>query len=168
MSTPKSPEAYQVTTGGVGVVQVGLHSGPLAGAIVGSYRSFYCLYGDTINTAARMCKHARMDYVHASPAFSADARKAAAWAATVYRRWPGGENGGVEEISRGVTVIKGKGSMETFDLTTRSPVLRDHFLHEQVRFPHCEKQANLSYPALNFLTLSCLPKEDRGCLLGDG
>ena len=37
-------------------LQVGLHRGPAAGAVVGAHRAFYCLYGDTVNTAARMCK----------------------------------------------------------------------------------------------------------------
>ena len=90
---------------------MGLHSGPLAGAVVGSYRSFYCLYGDTINTSARMCKYAHKDAVHASPAFTADVRKAAAWA-TVRRGEPdsvacGGAGGGdVDIVSRGLTLIK--------------------------------------------------------------
>ncbi|EKX40784.1 hypothetical protein GUITHDRAFT_75248, partial [Guillardia theta CCMP2712] len=35
-------------------VKVGIACGPLAGAIVGAHRRFYCLFGDTINTSARM------------------------------------------------------------------------------------------------------------------
>ena len=113
---------------------MGLHSGPLAGAIVGSYRSFYCLYGDTINTAARMCKYACRDAVHASPAFSADVRKAADCCTRPGASGTGedSEKGGVEMVSRGVTFIKGKGCMETFDLSTRSANIRDDFLREQV------------------------------------
>jgi len=40
-------------------LRVGLHCGPAAGAVVGLHRAFYCVYGDTINTAARMCKYAQ-------------------------------------------------------------------------------------------------------------
>ena len=33
-------------------------------------RCFYCLYGDTINTAARMCKYAGPDRIHCTAAFA--------------------------------------------------------------------------------------------------
>jgi class 3 adenylate cyclase len=35
-------------------MQVGINSGPVAGALLGKVRRFYNIYGDTINTAARM------------------------------------------------------------------------------------------------------------------
>ena len=38
--------------------QVGIHSGPLIGGVAGISRRFYRLFGDTMNTAARMCHHA--------------------------------------------------------------------------------------------------------------
>ena len=37
-------------------LQVGISSGPAAGIVLGSCRRFWCVYGDTVNTAARMCK----------------------------------------------------------------------------------------------------------------
>ena len=50
--------------------QVGINAGPTAGAVIGSLRAFYCLYGDTINTAARMCKYAGPDRIHCTAAFA--------------------------------------------------------------------------------------------------
>ncbi|EKX45148.1 hypothetical protein GUITHDRAFT_50592, partial [Guillardia theta CCMP2712] len=35
-------------------LKVGVHFGSAAGAVIGVHRSFYCVYGDTINTTARM------------------------------------------------------------------------------------------------------------------
>jgi class 3 adenylate cyclase len=37
-------------------LKVGISSGPAAGIVLGSCRRFWCVYGDTVNTAARMCK----------------------------------------------------------------------------------------------------------------
>jgi class 3 adenylate cyclase len=37
-------------------VHMGLCSGPVAGIVLGKCRRFYCVYGDTVNVAARMCQ----------------------------------------------------------------------------------------------------------------
>jgi hypothetical protein len=38
------------TARGTGMgLDVGLHCGPAAGAVIGAHRAFYCLYGDTVN-----------------------------------------------------------------------------------------------------------------------
>ncbi len=33
---------------------MGVSCGPAAGAVLGEHRRFYCIYGDTVNLAARM------------------------------------------------------------------------------------------------------------------
>ncbi len=72
--------------------------------MIGTYRAFYCLYGDTINTAARMCKYCAAA-PHATPAFAAAARATCLDFAMV--------------ASRGPSEIKGKGVMDTFDVCVR-------------------------------------------------
>ena len=47
----------QFESGGL-VLSVGIHSGPVACVILGKCRRFYCLYGSTVNQAARMCQSA--------------------------------------------------------------------------------------------------------------
>ncbi|EKX34280.1 hypothetical protein GUITHDRAFT_45348, partial [Guillardia theta CCMP2712] len=44
-------------------LKVGIHCGAAAGAVIGRHRSFYCVYGDTTNTAARMCKYAEVNKI---------------------------------------------------------------------------------------------------------
>jgi hypothetical protein len=78
---------------------VGISTGSLAGAVLGTHRRFNCLYGDTVNAAARMCQRA-VAGVHVTAAFAA-----------VASGLPG-----IRCVSRGVTDVKGMGPMETFDL----------------------------------------------------
>ena len=82
-------------------LRVGINRGPIAGAVIGRHRAFYTLYGDTINTAARMCKYAGTA-VHCTAPFR-DAVEAA-------------RVGFLRCESRGEREVKGKGRMETFDL----------------------------------------------------
>ena len=83
---------------------VGIDCGPVAGAVIGVHRAFYCLYGDTMNTAARMCKYA------AGGAEGADAHCTAVFAADLQPH-----AGAVTCTSRGLREIKGKGIVETFN-----------------------------------------------------
>ncbi|KAK3288264.1 hypothetical protein CYMTET_4254 [Cymbomonas tetramitiformis] len=46
--------------------RVGISSGPVIGGIAGNRRRFYRLFGETVNTAARMCHHAPRECVHLS------------------------------------------------------------------------------------------------------
>ena len=82
--------------------RVGIAHGPAAGAVIGTLRAFYCLYGDTVNTAARMCKSAPAGHVHCTEEFSALVAGAGCQ--------------GVCAIDRGVKEIKGKGQMRLIEL----------------------------------------------------
>ena len=93
--------ARHTLLGAPGRLHVGIHCGPAAGAVVGAVRAFYCLYGDAVNTAARMCKYAGAA-VHASADFAAALESA--------------RPGQVRLMSRGIRNIKGKGPMETFEV----------------------------------------------------
>ena len=94
-------------------LKVGLHCGPVAGAVIGCYRAFYCLYGDTINTSARMCKYAGMDKVHCSGDFAQQLARS--------------KFSSILLESQGVQDIKGKGPMETFNVSIEEEL--DSFDH---------------------------------------
>lgn len=82
--------------------RVGIAHGPAAGAVIGTLRAFYCLYGDTVNTAARMCKSAPPGRVHCTEQFAALVNA---------------ENcPGVCTHDRGTKEIKGKGMMRLIEL----------------------------------------------------
>lgn len=77
-------------------LRVGLHSGPVTAGVLGKNKYSYDLWGDTVNTAARMESHGEPDRVQLSA-------RTRALLGNQYRT-----------SSRGLLEVKGKGAMELF------------------------------------------------------
>ena len=85
--------------GHIPAMRIGIHSGPLVAGVIGKRKFIYDLWGDAVNTAARMESHGIPNKIH----MSADT------AHIIKDRFA------IE--SRGIMEIKGKGPMETFLLS---------------------------------------------------
>jgi class 3 adenylate cyclase len=84
-------------------MKVGLNIGPVAGIVLGTCRRFYCIYGDTVNTAARMCKFSNLGTIRVTQDIGADSRVST----SKY----------FNSVSQGLVSIKGKGKMEVYDIS---------------------------------------------------
>ena len=111
-------------------VRMGIHAGSAAGAVIGKLRAFYCVYGDTVNTASRLCKHADVNHIHVSKDFvvrlNAE-RVSSATLTTTARRGTAVDRDGkdvtedIKCLPRGSTLLKGfRQSIETFVIDCRS------------------------------------------------
>ena len=114
-------------------LRAGIHIGPAAGAVIGTHRAFYCLYGDTINLAARICTAAANGGILATAAFATAAGRLCP--ATL----------GIEPC--GPTPVKGKGLVDTFRVWsavppphTAPPSAASAWPHPQPQRPHHTKK----------------------------
>ncbi|PNH08123.1 Guanylate cyclase 32E [Tetrabaena socialis] len=83
-------------TGEAVKLRIGLHSGPVTSGMVGHRMPRFCLFGDTVNTASRMEGSCAPGSIHVSEA--------------TQQRLPS-----EPWRDRGLTAVKGKGEMRTYD-----------------------------------------------------
>lgn len=81
-------------------LRIGLHCGEVVGGLTGYLNPRFCLFGDTINTTARMESNGQVDKIHCSSDFADNLRKYSSY--------------NINIIRRNIINVKGKGEMQTY------------------------------------------------------
>eukprot|EP01138_Halocafeteria_seosinensis_P009945 gb/GECG01010157.1/.p1 GENE.gb/GECG01010157.1/~~gb/GECG01010157.1/.p1 ORF type:complete len:1289 (+),score=131.12 gb/GECG01010157.1/:1-3867(+) len=94
--------------------KIGVHSGPVTSGIVGKTRTFYRVFGDTVNVASRMGTSSSPGNVHASQRFYEELGSP-----PVHEQLVSG-TGNVQYMVTGPQLVelKGKGELSTYTVTT--------------------------------------------------
>uniref|UniRef100_A0A7S0QTU0 Guanylate cyclase domain-containing protein n=1 Tax=Pyramimonas obovata TaxID=1411642 RepID=A0A7S0QTU0_9CHLO len=129
--------APSVSAGSPLQFKVGIHSGPVIGGVAGLSRCFYRLFGDTMNTAARMCQSAPVHRIQLSR--------------STLDLLPEAMSGLME--SQGEIMVKGKGMLQTY-LVSEDTALFEEFYpkHNVPRRSIVSELAICSNPRASSLT----------------
>lgn len=84
-------------------MRIGIHTGPVVAGVIGRRKLNYDLWGDTVNTAARMESHAEAGMIQVT--------------SSTHERL----SGAFELRPRGSIAVKGKGTMRTYELVGELP-----------------------------------------------
>jgi class 3 adenylate cyclase/sensor domain CHASE-containing protein len=119
---------HELPNSGNMLIRVGLHCGPAVGGVVGRTLPHYSIFGDTINTTARMESNSLPGRIHVSDKFAAafaaaEAVDKAAAAAAAAAGAPLPPPLPFYLQPRGAITVKGKGVMETHFLLRRGDVI---------------------------------------------
>jgi len=119
---------HELPTSGNMLIRVGLHCGPAVGGVVGRTLPHYSLFGDTINTTARMESNSLPGRIHVSDKFAAafvaaEAADKVAAAAAAASGAPLPPSLPFYLQPRGAIAVKGKGVMETHFLLRRGDAI---------------------------------------------